>query len=65
MMIAKMLTFLLIGGLLLAAIAIAAPQYLSELWITFGLVFLIGISVLAIIYLRRAITLIKKMNDKE
>ncbi|MBU6081546.1 MULTISPECIES: hypothetical protein [Allobacillus] len=64
-MIARILTFLLIGGLLLAAIAVAAPQYLTEFWIVLALLFLIGISTLVIIYLRRAISLIKEMNAKE
>ena len=64
-MIARILTFLLIGGLLLAAIAVAAPQYLTEFWSVLALLFLIGISTLVIIYLRRAISLIKEMNAKE
>ena len=64
-MIARILTFLLIGGLLLAAIAVAAPQYLTEFWIVLALLFLIGISTLVIIYLRRAISLIKEMNAKD
>ncbi|MFC0015235.1 MULTISPECIES: hypothetical protein [Allobacillus] len=64
-MIARILTFLTIGGLLLAAIAVAAPQYLTKFWIVSALLFLIGISILVIIYLRRAIYLIKQMNAKE
>ncbi|MBR7553468.1 hypothetical protein ACFFJI_12175 [Allobacillus sp. GCM10007491] len=64
-MIARILTFLIIGGLLLAAIAVAAPHYLTEFWIVSALLFLIGISILVIIYLRRVIYLIKQMKAKE
>ncbi|RPF52231.1 hypothetical protein [Aquisalibacillus elongatus] len=62
-MLARILTYLLIGGLLIAAVAVTAPQYLYYLFIAFGVVFVIGTGYLAFVYAKRVITLIKDLKE--
>lgn len=63
-MIARILTYLLIGGLLIAAVAVSAPQYLTHLFIAFGVVFVIGTGYLAFVYARRVFDLWKRLKEE-
>ncbi|MGM8214564.1 hypothetical protein ACLIA0_03210 [Bacillaceae bacterium W0354] len=63
-MLAKFLTYLLIGALLVAAMALAAPQYLTYLWFGFGFIFVIGVGYLTFIYTKRVFLLLKQTNNE-
>ncbi|WP_188205588.1 hypothetical protein [Alkalibacillus aidingensis] len=63
-MIARILTYLLIGILLVAAVSVAAPEYLGYLWIFFSVVFVVGLGVLAFFYGKRAMVLFKEMKKE-
>ncbi|GAA0453458.1 hypothetical protein [Alkalibacillus silvisoli] len=63
-MLPRMLTFLLIGALIVAAVALSVPQYLSYLFMVFGVLFIIGIGALAFIYLKRALLIAKQLKKQ-
>ncbi|SER24005.1 hypothetical protein [Piscibacillus halophilus] len=63
-MIARVLTYLLIGGLLIAAVAVSAPQYLYHLFIVFGILFVIGTGYLAFVYAKRVFDLLKRLKEE-
>ncbi|PKR78402.1 hypothetical protein CEY16_01200 [Halalkalibacillus sediminis] len=59
-MIARLITYLLIGGLLVAAVAVAAPEYLAYLWIFFGLLLIIALLSLVVHYVRKMLKIVKE-----
>ncbi|MFD2640051.1 hypothetical protein [Piscibacillus salipiscarius] len=63
-MIARILTYLLIGGLLIATVALSAPKYLLHLFIAFGVIFVIGTGYLAIVYAKRVFSLLKQIKEE-
>ncbi|GEL78495.1 hypothetical protein [Tenuibacillus multivorans] len=63
-MLARVLTYLLIGGLLVAAVAVSVPQYLGYLWFGFGIIFIGMCGYLAFHYAKRAILIAKDINKE-
>ncbi|TFB14119.1 hypothetical protein E3U55_14490 [Filobacillus milosensis] len=63
-MLARILTYLFIGGLLIAAVAVSAPQYLTYLWMAFGVLFIIGLGYLAVVYAKRVFMMLKNMKHE-
>ncbi|WP_027962989.1 hypothetical protein [Halalkalibacillus halophilus] len=59
-MLAKVLSYLLIGLLLIVAVALVFPAYLTYLWLVFGIAF-VGVSgYLAFIYGKRTLLILKE-----
>ncbi|MDQ0350363.1 sulfite exporter TauE/SafE [Alkalibacillus filiformis] len=63
-MLPRMVTYLLLGALIVAAVAVSVPQYLSYLLIAFAAVFVIMLGALAYIYGKRALLMFKELKKQ-
>ncbi|MET3681927.1 putative membrane protein YccC [Alkalibacillus flavidus] len=61
-MIPRMLTYLLLGIVLLAGVAYFLPQYIHYIWIALSVAFVFGLAMLVYIYGKRVLLLMKELK---
>lgn len=63
-MLARIITYLIIGILLVVAVAVSVPQYLTYLWIGLGFIFFIAVCYLTFVYIKRLSILLQQNKGK-